>query len=120
VLELPNVDVGAGWLIFGLPPAEVAVHPSDRNNVHEFYFMCDNVNLHRDHAETRRRLRAGAEPRLGLIHTGDPAGRRKARHLSTAARAAKGGEHGKAEPKGRKTGSQGVRRQNRQAGLEEE
>ena len=24
VLELPNVDVGGGWLIFGLPPAEVA------------------------------------------------------------------------------------------------
>jgi len=28
VLKLPNVDVGGGWLIFGLPPAEVAVHPS--------------------------------------------------------------------------------------------
>ena len=26
VLKLPNVDVGEGWLIFGLPPAEVAVH----------------------------------------------------------------------------------------------
>ena len=43
VLKLPNVDVGGGWLIFGLPPAEVAVHPSDRNNVHEFYLMCDDV-----------------------------------------------------------------------------
>ena len=29
VLDLPRVDVGGGWLIFGLPPAEVAVHPSD-------------------------------------------------------------------------------------------
>ena len=28
VLKLTNVDVGHGWLIFGLPPAEVAVHPS--------------------------------------------------------------------------------------------
>jgi hypothetical protein len=28
VLELPNVDVGHGWLIFGLPPAEVAFHPA--------------------------------------------------------------------------------------------
>src|SRR5438477_8480248 len=44
VLELPHVDVGGGWLIFGLPPAEVAVHPSDKNDVHEFYFMCDNIN----------------------------------------------------------------------------
>jgi hypothetical protein len=43
VLKLTNVDVGDGWLIFGLPPAEVAVHPSDRNNVHEFYLMCADV-----------------------------------------------------------------------------
>lgn len=43
VLKLPNVDVGHGWLIFGLPPAEVAVHPSDKNNIHEFYLMCDDV-----------------------------------------------------------------------------
>ena len=43
VLKLPAVDVGHGWLIFGLPPAEVAVHPSDKNNVHEFYLMCDDV-----------------------------------------------------------------------------
>ena len=43
VLELTNVDVGGGWLIFGLPPAEVAVHPSEKNDVHEFYLMCDDV-----------------------------------------------------------------------------
>jgi hypothetical protein len=43
VLALPHVDVGDGWLIFGLPPAEVAVHPSDKNGVHELYLMCDDV-----------------------------------------------------------------------------
>jgi hypothetical protein len=43
VLQLPNVDVGGGWLIFGLPPAEVAVHPSNKNDVHELYLMCDDV-----------------------------------------------------------------------------
>src|SRR6476661_3275368 len=43
VLKLTNVDVGGGWLIFGLPPAEVAVHPADKNNVHEFYLMCDDI-----------------------------------------------------------------------------
>ncbi len=43
VLKLPHVDVGGGWLIFGLPPAEVAVHPSDQNDQHEFYLMCENV-----------------------------------------------------------------------------
>lgn len=43
VLKFPHVDVGDGWLIFGLPPAEVAVHPSEENDVHEFYLMCDDV-----------------------------------------------------------------------------
>jgi len=43
VLKLPNVDVGHGWLIFGLPPAEVAIHPSEKNDVHELYLMCDDV-----------------------------------------------------------------------------
>jgi hypothetical protein len=44
VLKFPNVDLGDGWLIFGLPPVEVAVHPSDKNDVHEFYLMCDDVH----------------------------------------------------------------------------
>lgn len=36
-------DAGDGWLIFALPPAEVAVHPSDSNGSHELYLMCDDV-----------------------------------------------------------------------------
>ena len=44
VLKLTHVDVGGGWLIFGLPPAEVAVHPNDKNDVHEFFLMCDDVD----------------------------------------------------------------------------
>jgi hypothetical protein len=43
VLALGSVDVGGGWLIFGLPPAELAVHPSDTNDKHELYLMCDDV-----------------------------------------------------------------------------
>ena len=43
VFGLPNVDVGHGWLIFAVPPAEVAVHPSEENNIHEFYLMTDDV-----------------------------------------------------------------------------
>ena len=43
VLEFTSVDVGHGWLIFGLPPSEVAVHPGEKNNVHEFYVMVDDV-----------------------------------------------------------------------------
>src|SRR5579864_7752211 len=43
ILEYPSVDAGHGWLIFALPPAEVAIHPSDENDVHELYLMCDDV-----------------------------------------------------------------------------
>jgi hypothetical protein len=43
VLGLPHVDVGEGWLIFGLPPSEIAVHPSEENDVHELYFLCEDV-----------------------------------------------------------------------------
>src|SRR5712692_10039339 len=53
VLALPNVDVGAGWLIFGLPPAEVAVHPSNKNDVHEFYLMCGDIEAFVAEMKTR-------------------------------------------------------------------
>lgn len=43
VLKFPYVDVGNGWLIFVLPPSEVAVHPSERNNVQELYLLCDDI-----------------------------------------------------------------------------
>lgn len=43
VLKLNGIDVGHGWLIFDLPPAELAVHPSEKNDIHEFYLMCDDV-----------------------------------------------------------------------------
>lgn len=43
VLGLPHVDAGHGWLIFGLPPAEVAVHPGRNNDVQELYLMVEDV-----------------------------------------------------------------------------
>lgn len=43
-LKFKYVDVNKGWLIFKLPPAEVAVHPSDENDLHEFYLMTDNLD----------------------------------------------------------------------------
>jgi catechol 2,3-dioxygenase-like lactoylglutathione lyase family enzyme len=43
VLGLPHVDVGEGWLIFGLPPSEVAIHPGEKNDEHELYFIVDDV-----------------------------------------------------------------------------
>ena len=42
VFRLPHVDVGGGWLIFGLPPAELAVHPAEHAR-HELYLMCEDV-----------------------------------------------------------------------------
>ena len=44
VLELPCVDAGGGWLIFKLPPSELGVHGGDANDVHQLYFMCDNLD----------------------------------------------------------------------------
>jgi catechol 2,3-dioxygenase-like lactoylglutathione lyase family enzyme len=43
VLGLPSVDAGQGWLIFALPPAEIAFHPAAESGKHEIYLMCDDV-----------------------------------------------------------------------------
>jgi catechol 2,3-dioxygenase-like lactoylglutathione lyase family enzyme len=43
VLGLPSVDAGGGWLIFALPPAELAAHPAEQSGVHELYLMCDDI-----------------------------------------------------------------------------
>jgi len=58
VLELESVDAGGGWLIFALPPAELACHPADGGEARqELYLMCDDVRA------TLEELRAkGVEP----------------------------------------------------------
>ena len=43
VLGFAGVDAGGGWLIFKLPPAEIAVHPTDGLEKREFYLMCDDI-----------------------------------------------------------------------------
>ncbi|MFZ3211885.1 MAG: VOC family protein [Terriglobales bacterium] len=43
VLGFRSVDAGHGWLIFALPAAEAAFHPSEENNKHEMYFMCEDL-----------------------------------------------------------------------------
>ena len=45
VLKFPHVDAGEGWLIFGLPPAELAVHPSERNDTQELFLICEDVRV---------------------------------------------------------------------------
>jgi predicted enzyme related to lactoylglutathione lyase len=44
VLGLRSVDAGDGWLIFAMPPAELAVHPTDGAAHHELYLMCDDIH----------------------------------------------------------------------------
>jgi hypothetical protein len=44
VLKFPYVDVHDGWLIFKLPPAELAVHPAEENDTHEFWLMTDDLD----------------------------------------------------------------------------
>jgi catechol 2,3-dioxygenase-like lactoylglutathione lyase family enzyme len=39
-------DAGGGWLIFGLPPAEVAVHPAESHGS-ELYLMCHDLGAER-------------------------------------------------------------------------
>ncbi|MFI6150733.1 VOC family protein [Streptomyces sp. NPDC051109] len=48
VLGFPGIDAGGGWLIFKLPPSEVAVHPADGPPRHEFYLMCDDLDSQLD------------------------------------------------------------------------
>jgi catechol 2,3-dioxygenase-like lactoylglutathione lyase family enzyme len=43
VLGFKSVDAGRGWVIFALPPAEAAIHPSEEQAAHELYFMCDDL-----------------------------------------------------------------------------
>jgi catechol 2,3-dioxygenase-like lactoylglutathione lyase family enzyme len=45
VLGLRAVDAGGGWLIFALPPAELACHPAEGDSGrHELYLMCDDLD----------------------------------------------------------------------------
>jgi len=43
MLGFRSVDAGQGWLIFGLPPAELGIHPTDTAASTELYLMCDDV-----------------------------------------------------------------------------
>jgi catechol 2,3-dioxygenase-like lactoylglutathione lyase family enzyme len=86
VLGQPHVDAGGGWLIFKLPAAELAMHPSDGPAGHELYFMCDDVEA------TMRDLRA-----KGVEFTRDISEERWGR--LTRFRLPGGGEVGMYEPR---------------------
>jgi predicted enzyme related to lactoylglutathione lyase len=65
VLGLPSADAGGGWLIFALPPAELAVHPADGASRHELYLMCDDI-----HATLADLQGKGAEVARGVTDQG--------------------------------------------------
>jgi len=43
VLKLKGVDAGGGFMIFGLPPAEVSLHEAGEHGRHKLHLMCDDV-----------------------------------------------------------------------------
>ena len=45
VLGFRGVDAGEGWLIFKLPPAEAAVHPTESQPKQELYLMCPDLEM---------------------------------------------------------------------------
>ena len=53
VIGLPSVDAGGGWLIFALPPAELAAHPADGEGRHELYLMCDDIKATTEELQAR-------------------------------------------------------------------
>jgi catechol 2,3-dioxygenase-like lactoylglutathione lyase family enzyme len=86
VLELPFVDAGEGWLIFALPPTELAAHPADEDGRHELYLMCDDV-----HATVAELQAKGVD--IGRPVSDEGFG------LMTAIRLPSGGELGLYEPR---------------------
>ena len=53
VLGLDSVDSGGGWLIFALPPTEVAVHPTEETDSHELYLLCEDIEASAEELEQR-------------------------------------------------------------------
>ncbi len=64
VLGLSGVDAGEGWLIFTLPPGEIAAHPAGPGDAgkHELYLMCDDI-----HATLAELKQKGAKG-IGKVH----------------------------------------------------
>jgi hypothetical protein len=70
VLKFSSVDAGHGWLIFALPSAEAAFHPSEKNDIHELYLMCDDLKAAMESLKGRK-VKCGAvtEERWGSLTT---------------------------------------------------
>ena len=70
VLQFPSVDAGHGWLIFAMPPFEVAFHDSEKNDEHELFLMCDDITTTlRDLKSKRVKVSGVSEQRWGKLAT---------------------------------------------------
>lgn len=68
VLGWTHVDAGHGWLIFRLPPAEMAFHPAESNDEHALYLMCDDIQAEMDALKAKGvKCSAITEERWGSI-----------------------------------------------------
>jgi hypothetical protein len=78
VLHFPAVDAGRGWLIFALPPAELAMHPAEGNSSHELYLMCSDLKAVLASLQANDvRFEAPTEVRWGtIVHIDLPSGSR--------------------------------------------
>ena len=78
VIKLPSVDAGQGWLIFALPPAEIAMHP-DAKAHHELFLMCDDVHTTKEELK-RKGVELSmpiSESRVGTVHPFEATQRRR-------------------------------------------
>ena len=69
VLGFSSVVAGGGWLIFALPPAELAAHPTEEAAHHELYLMCDDIHATVDELKGKgvEFSRPISDERFGLI-----------------------------------------------------
>jgi catechol 2,3-dioxygenase-like lactoylglutathione lyase family enzyme len=77
VLGTSFVDAGHGWLIFALPPAELAVHPAEEPARDELYFMCDDLKSEISALQEKgRAMFESTRSQMAFDHQ-DPASRRR-------------------------------------------
>ena len=78
VLGFPSVDAGRGWLIFALPPAELAMHPAEGEGSHELYLMCEDLKAVLSALRARHiQFEGPTEARWGtIVHVDLPSGTR--------------------------------------------
>ncbi len=84
-LQLDSVDAGHGWLIFGLPPAELAVHPDEGATRAELFLLCEDLQA------TMETLRQRGVEFSGEVH-------QERWGMATAIRLPGGGELGLYQP----------------------